>query len=177
MATKLEIELDKRVKNLGGSGKTLRVGFLETAKYPTGESVAQVAFWNEYGTSRGSPPRPFFRSMIEKNKAKWGAVLGHFLKTSGYDAERAMNATAEIMEQQLYTSIIELTSPKLSPVTLMIRKLMQGKTDQKAGWDVVQEARRRVAAGESTAGVNDKPLIYSNVMATSIAHDIRSGSQ
>ena len=60
------------------------VGIVETAKYPTGTLqgrpdrknppyVAEVAFWNEFGTKGGGwggpiPERPFMRIAIEKAK-------------------------------------------------------------------------------------------------------------
>ena len=40
--------------------KALSVGFYPNSKYDNGLPVAQVAFWNEYGTSK-IPERPFFR--------------------------------------------------------------------------------------------------------------------
>lgn len=40
------------------------VGVLEKAKYPNGQSVAEVAFWNEYGTQT-APARPFMRQTAE----------------------------------------------------------------------------------------------------------------
>jgi hypothetical protein len=40
--------------------RSLSVGFYPNSKYDDGLPVAQVAFWNEYGTSK-IPERPFFR--------------------------------------------------------------------------------------------------------------------
>lgn len=53
---------------------TLKVGFFDNAKYPNGEYVAQVAFWNEYGTiskngNRHIPPRPFMRNVTDNQNA------------------------------------------------------------------------------------------------------------
>ncbi len=172
---KMAAHLDKIAQNIA-KGDTLRVGFLETAKYASGgESVAQVAFWNEYGT-KTAPARPFFRSMIERERARWGAVLAHFMKMYDCDAQKALQAMGGIMQEQLRDSITETTSPALSPVTVMIRKLMQGKTDQKAPASVVWEAHRRVADGESVAGVNAKPLEYSGTMKRFVEFDIQGGT-
>ena len=49
----------------------LKVGFFD-GKYPDGEYVASVAFWNEFGTiskngNRHIPPRPFMRNVINDN--------------------------------------------------------------------------------------------------------------
>lgn len=152
----------------------LRVGFLETAKYPTGEQVAQVAFWNEYGT-KTAPARPFFRAMIEAKKPKWGEQLGKVLKAVDYDVERALDLMGVKIEEQLRQSIVDTNEPRLSEITLMLRKMRQGRTDAPTTGAMVGEAARRVAAGESTAGVNAKPLIYTNVMRSSVAHDIKKG--
>lgn len=151
--------------------KVLRVGFLETAKYPSGEQVAQVAFWDEYGTTK-SPPRPFFRTAIKANKEKWVRRFGKLVALNNFDVDLSMRLIAEEMINDVQTSISDLTSPPLSPLTLMIRKVMIGRTDQKATLSDVKEARARLARGEDTDGVSDKPLIYTNVMRSSVSFDI-----
>ena len=51
---------------------TLRVGFLENAKYPDGTPVAMVAAIQDYGApGAGIPPRPFFRNMIADKQREW----------------------------------------------------------------------------------------------------------
>src|SRR5690348_14910432 len=72
-----------------GDGKVLRVGFLEGETYPDGTNVAQVAFWNEYGTVK-SPPRPFFRQMIAAKSPGWGAALAKNLTATDYNTELAL---------------------------------------------------------------------------------------
>ena len=44
----------------------VRVGFFESARYEAGQAVAEVAFYNEFGTGR-IPERPFLR--ISKEEA------------------------------------------------------------------------------------------------------------
>lgn len=106
---KLEAILRNTAKKLG-DGKTLRVGFLETEKYPDGTPVAQVAFWNEYGTVK-SPPRPFFRQMIESKSQKWGAALGRNLAATGYDTTKAMSLVGTGIKDQLTQAIVQFASP------------------------------------------------------------------
>src|SRR6185369_668711 len=72
-----------------GRGAHVAVGFLEGAAYPTkgagtGVHVAQVAFWNEYGTIH-APSRPFFRTMIESKSPRWGIGLGNALRKTNYN--------------------------------------------------------------------------------------------
>lgn len=172
--THMAAALEKIAKQLG-NGKLLRVGFLETEKYPDGTNVAQVAFWNEYGT-KTAPPRPFFRSMIAKKKAGWGPALGRLLVQNAYDVDKAMKTMGLGMSEQVVTSIIDTNAPPLSDITLMLRKMRIGKTDAKTTGAMVGEAARRVAAGESTAGINAKPLIYTHEMETSVGYDIKNGS-
>lgn len=169
--TRLHAKLKELAGRLG-NGEVLRVGFLETAKYPTGEQVAQVAWWNEYGT-KTSPPRPFFRNMIAENKDAWGEALAKILTATNMDVERSLGLMGERVSDQLRESIVSTNEPALSPITLMLRKMRQGRTDAPTTGAMVGEAARRVAAGESTAGVNAKPLIYSNVMRSSVAYDIQ----
>lgn len=132
-----------------GDGAQLSVGFLEGATYPTvgdsaGLSVAQVAFWNEYGTrprsgggvdsmgggggiddlatagprAGGIPSRPFFRSMIAKNSRSWPDTLGAAVKASKYNARRALTIQGTVMKDQLVTSIVETTTPPNAPSTI-----------------------------------------------------------
>jgi hypothetical protein len=106
-----------------GDGAHLRVGFLESATYPAPEGggkslpVAQVAFWNEFGTIR-TPSRPFFRDMIEKKSPRWGVSLGNLLRKTNYDAEKALALMGEGISGQLRQSITNWSSPPNSPRTV-----------------------------------------------------------
>ncbi len=125
---------------------TLRVGFLEGATYPAGNtariragyrqrkqnnkagpmkgaqgglSVAMIAAINEFGApSRGQPPRPFFRNMIRDKGPTWGKSLAVVLKTSNYDATKALRLMGEGIKGQLQKSIIDLVSPPLKDSTV-----------------------------------------------------------
>ena len=113
---KLEAVLRDTAKKLS-DGKLLRVGFLEGETYPDGTNVAQVAFWNEYGTVK-SPPRPFFRSMIADKSQKWGAALGANLAATGYDATKALGLVGAGIKDQLTKSIVDFQSPGNAPYTI-----------------------------------------------------------
>jgi hypothetical protein len=56
----------------------VRVGFLSGATYENGTALADVAFWNDQGTKRGIPARPF----ISQAKAVYGAKWEEGLKRS-----------------------------------------------------------------------------------------------
>lgn len=103
-------------------GGVLRVGFLEGATYPATKSkpglhVAQVAFWNEFGTSR-APPRPFFRTTIAKESATWGDNLGKAVVFYKYDGELALRAVGQAMRDDVEASIQRWTTPPNAPSTI-----------------------------------------------------------
>jgi hypothetical protein len=112
-------EIEKRL----GRGAHVRVGFIESATYPATKKggkplpVAQVAFWDEFGTAR-SPERPFFRTMVERKSPRWGVSLGNILRANHYDAERSLALMGEGIKGQLQRSITEWTTPPNSPRTV-----------------------------------------------------------
>lgn len=100
----------------GVEGKALvKVGFQDGMTYTAAPGqnpvyVAQVAFWNEYGTQGSAhggpiPPRPFFRSMIAAKSPKWGDNLGRALVANGYNAHQALDAAGGKIVEQLQDSI------------------------------------------------------------------------
>jgi len=113
---KLQAILKDTAKKLG-EGKTLRVGFLGSENYPDGTTVAQVAFWNEYGTIT-SPPRPFFRNMIEAKSPKWGEALGKALVATDNDTTKALSLVGTGIKDQLTKSIVDFASPGNAPYTI-----------------------------------------------------------
>ena len=74
----------------------VRVGIIEQANYDglDGESVAQVAFWNEYGTAR-TPARPFFRNTIAEHKDEWPKQAAALMEANGGDVRQALELMGE----------------------------------------------------------------------------------
>ncbi len=167
---KLEAVLRGIAKKLSDE-KTLRVGFLETEKYPDGTPVAQVAFWNEYGTI-GAPPRPFFSDMIAAKSPKWGQALGKCLVATGYDTTKALSLVGEGIKDQLTQSIVETLSPELSPTTVMLRGMRSNDPSLDVTGKTVGEAAARVADGKTNYGASSKPLIDTGQMQRAPAYDI-----
>lgn len=119
---KLAAKLREISTRLGTSGAAVKVGFLEGATYPAGSStpglpVAQVAFWNEFGTRR-APPRPFFRGAIAKHSSEWGADLAAYLKTTKLDGRAALGLLGTTIKDQIVTSIVDTTAPALAESTV-----------------------------------------------------------
>ena len=174
---------DKAAVIIGELGKKLaaaqvvRVGFLGGSTEPNGAPTAMIAAIQEFGApSRRIPPRPFFRNAIAKHKNEWPDAIATNLKANGYDAEKTLDQAGAAIAGQIRESIIETNAPPLSPVTLMLRKMFGNHPELIRGRDV-GEAARRVAAGESSAGVSTKPLIWTGNLINSVDHEVvKSGS-
>lgn len=96
---------------------SLKVGFLEGATYPEGQSVPAVAAFNEFGTGN-APPRPFFRNAINKNGAKWGKAGATILKSTGGDVKKTLMLLGEGIKGDIIQSINDLVSPPLAQSTI-----------------------------------------------------------
>ncbi|ELY4420490.1 hypothetical protein SMZ52_000952 [Cronobacter sakazakii] len=140
----LEAKLAELAEKLG-DGKTLRVGFLEGATYPDGQSVPMVAAANEYGDpAMNRPPRPFFRNMIAEKSPEWPKAIAKIAEATGYESETILGLMGEHIKGQLQGSIRDLMEPALSPVTIA-----------KKGFS--------------------KPLIETSHMLNSVDYDIKDG--
>ena len=168
-------KLKKKLKELQAklqNGQELNVGFLENAKYPDGQGVAQVAAWQEFGTG-GIPPRPFFRNMIAKESPHWAHDAAELLRHNRLDAGATLRQMGKLVKGELQLSINTLTAPPLSPVTLMLRKMWYADKALRITGKTVGEAAARVAAGESTSGAPTKPLIWTGKMVQSVDYEIK----
>lgn len=110
--------LEQKITNAG----VLRMGFLESSTYPAAKNgtvlhVAQVAFWNEFGTIR-APARPAFRTMVARESKGWGAKLGLALKATGYDGQKALALLGQSMRDDLENEIAQWDSPPNAPATI-----------------------------------------------------------
>lgn len=146
----------------------LKVGFLEGATYPDENhtSVAQVAFWMNYGTVT-QPARPFFTDMIKNKSDEWGSALAEFLRETNFDVLGSLQMVGEGIRGQLQQAIIDLDAPKLSKITLMLRKMKHEDPNLVVTGATVGEAARRVDAGESTSPASDKVGIFTAHMLNS----------
>lgn len=113
---KLEASLADLAKRVAVPA-TLRVGFLENATYPGGKSVAMIAAFNEFGTSR-MPPRPFFRNMIAAKSKEWPDAMAKLLKANNFDVKSVLPLVGEGIKGQLQQSIRDLTAPPLAQSTI-----------------------------------------------------------
>ena len=136
-----------------------QAGWFESARYDDGVPVAQVAIYNEYGTSR-IPPRPFMRPTAESQKGEWarttGKVVSQVLRGK-MSAEQGMTLVAQKAAGDMRQTITQVFEPELSPVTVLLRQW------RKEGKDItgktVGDAARAVAEGQRGEGVTTKPLV------------------
>ena len=172
----LDKKLSEIAKRLTKAG-TLRVGFLEgNGKHSNSDlPYAAIAAIQEFGApNAGIPPRPFFRPMIAEHQGEWGDILAVQLKRTDYDAEASLDLLGYKMDSELAQSMTDVTSPALSPITLMLRKMKSEDQTLIVTGKTVGEAAARVAAGESTSGVSTKPLIETGELQGAIAHEVNT---
>lgn len=117
----------------GYSGPRPLHGKKETAKRANAPghqvAAAQVAYWNEYGTTRNTvsmasalygeempeqqhiPPRPFFRTMIEKQSPTWGRLAQALLKNTKFSSQLTLQGMGLKIAEQLQMSIVNFKDP------------------------------------------------------------------
>ena len=138
------VERLRQIARSIGNGGTLRVGFLENAKYPDGKPVAMIAALNDFGVpSRGQPPRPFFRNAIAKHQDEWPPAIAGLLRDNDYNAQKALDIAGFAIAGQIKQSIIDTNEPPLAPSTI---------------------ARKGFS----------KPLIDTSVLINSVDHEVKS---
>tara|TARA_R110000851_G_scaffold60415_7_gene139485 strand:- start:1755 stop:2300 length:546 start_codon:yes stop_codon:yes gene_type:complete len=155
----------------------LQVGWFSSANYNDSTPVAQVAFWQEFGTKM-IPPRPFFRPAVVDNKTKWASLVD-----SGANAVLEGRATMSdvfnglgLTAQADVKNSITGAHAALSPVTLALRKL---KNDGKQiNSTVVGAVAAAIERGETGAGqlgepfANDTPLNDTGIMLATITYNV-----
>jgi len=128
---------DKLAKQLAriahrGRGGAVRVGFLQGATYPNkgqkaGQPVAQVAFYNEFGTSR-APPRPFFRNMIHDKSPSWGRDMAKIAKAADFDTQKILTLMGQRIKDQLVKAIVDWPADN-APSTVARKGFNKGLID------------------------------------------------
>lgn len=173
---KLKAYLKELAKKLE-TGNKLRLGFLEGATETRGGvvvSIPMIAAIQNFGAPAvGIPPRPFFDNFVKDYQDGWGPALAENLKLYDYDAAKALHAMGEGMKPQLQQSIVDMNSPELSEVTLLLRQMRsEGGPDFVVTGATVAEARQRVADGERAGNVNRKALMDSRQMFEAVDFEV-----
>lgn len=148
---------------------TLRVGFLETAKYEDGTPVAAVAAINNFGApGAGIPARPFFTETVDRGAGEWGEKFAKIFKQTGGDAETALKFLGVEVEKDLREAIINMKSPPNAMVTNILKsRFPLGDYSPDDVWQAFRDAANGVTAPAA------KPLVWSGVMLDSIESEVK----
>lgn len=170
---KLRKKLEEIARQIEGKHE-LNVGFLEGATYPdeAGTSVAQVAWWLNYGT-KTAPPRPFFTDMIAAKSDKWGDNLMRILVNNEFDVKKSLEIMGVGISDQLRQFIVELNAPALSPITLMLRQMRIDDPHLQITGATVGQAAAKVKAGDDYSGASTKVGVYTGHLLNSIDFEVK----
>lgn len=88
----------------------VKVGILEGGSYSgggneAGASIAQVAAWHEYGTSKGIPARAPFRTTLEEKRDEWVNDLKNLLAMNLQNPGAALTVIGEIAAHDIQAKI------------------------------------------------------------------------
>ncbi len=95
----------------------VRVGIIESEDYDNGQSVAQAAFYNEYGTAH-IPPRPFFRNTVAEHKDQWPQQAATLMKANGGDVRQTLEDLGDGVKGQLVQTIQNFREPSNATTTV-----------------------------------------------------------
>lgn len=160
MSMKVDVQR-KRVDMSKVREGTVRVGFFEDKRYDDDLPVAQVAFWNEYGTKveHGMPPRPFMRPAVFEKKSDLEEKLRSRYRQAFKDGENTMNvleAFGEYVVDIIQKKIDATFTPENAPITI------------KGGWLGFKGKRKNVyVVGKSG---KSHPLKDTGYMYDSVAY-------
>lgn len=124
------------------AGGTVRVGILETQTYPTKDgkgdvSVAQVAYWNEYGTAT-IPARPFFRNTIAEKQDEWADNAASILQHADGDVGKALALIGEGVKGDIVETIQNFSEPENAPSTVKKKGFNKPLIDTGDLWRAIQ---------------------------------------
>lgn len=101
-----------------GNGAGVQVGFFEGDRYTSVDRrgkkrkplpIAQVAFWNNYGTTK-IPRRDFMGATVRGGVAWWAKDMAILIQ-QGKSAEQAVAIIGKIMQEDVVTSIKNWSQP------------------------------------------------------------------
>lgn len=96
-----DLGIDKMIANLKRlDGKKVSAGLF-------GGIAADKAMWQEYGTSRGIPSRPFLRNTLYENEAQWGSYTAPMIITmmNGGGSDAIMSKLGQRMANDIKKTI------------------------------------------------------------------------
>ncbi len=97
-------------------------------KPPVTLRVAQVAFWNEYGTT-SSPARPFMRNTVAERQSKWGEALASLAKSGNFTTKIALSLMGEMMKDDFVKAIVDWPADN-APLTIALKGFNKGLVEK-----------------------------------------------
>ena len=98
--------------------QTVKVGYIAGE---ADQAILNRAVWNEFGTSRGIPERPFFRNAMSENQPSYRSYLrssARKILAGEQDMRRTLNRLGLLAQGHVKESIIALDAPPNSPATI-----------------------------------------------------------
>lgn len=172
-----------RAKLVNLASAELQVGWFEGTQYNDGTPVAGVAAVQEFGSaSRAIPPRPFFRPTIAEQQGEWTkkteSILSRYIGGS-LTSEQSLNVIGAMVVGDVQDKISTINSPKLSPVTIALRRLRDDGV-QISG-SLVGQVAQAIADGKTAKGElgdqtypNVKPLNDTGYMLATLTYNVRT---
>lgn len=122
-----------RIAQKMGKGGVVRVGFLEGRTYPAGPkgkvlNVAQVAFWQNFGTKRARA-RSFFSNTIDELKPTLGARLAKVAIATNYDTKQTLELVGTAIKDRIVRAIAQWPADN-APSTVSRKGFNKGLIEQ-----------------------------------------------
>lgn len=159
-------------------GRVAKAGVVGAEHYEDGTPVAYVAAIQEFGApERGIPARPFFRPTIAEQRDEWAGLLADGARAvirGATTAEDVLEGVGLQAAGDIRAKIASIQEPKLSPITLLLRKYRRENPGAKVGAKLVGQIAAEYAAnqGIDLSGVSTKPLVDSGLLLQSIQNTV-----
>lgn len=153
-------KVEKILENIKGLRNSyVTIGVHEGAgSYQGGETVAEVALWNEFGT-RTVPERSWMRSAIDENEGlieQWREEMVKHILEDGWTVEKALEAMGFRIQTLLQNKILSNVPP---PYGTGVRTLGPLSKDEQGGQDSKVDKNRKAKQAE---GYNPNQTLYAS---------------
>ena len=107
----------EELKKIAKKSEELEVGFFPVSTYENGLPVAQVAYWQEFGTYN-IPVRAFFRTTVNSNKYVIGDEFAKQLKHSKFNIDISFKYLGNFLKYKIQEAIEDWDTPANAPITI-----------------------------------------------------------
>jgi uncharacterized protein (DUF2249 family) len=176
--TQIKLNLDRMIKDADSYNS--KIGWFEGKAYPdNGPEVWRVASWMELGVeSRSIPPRPMFAPTFTRETGNWQVAFGGLAKQvvrGQKNMKQAFDAIGLVAVGDVKKTISDIHEPKLSPLTIILRKYHLEHTFDKTkpeysplGGKKIGELAQDLTVDVS--GISIKPLVFTGLLFSTISN-------